>query len=79
MPSRVALHVRIVRPDGSRTYAASVDAINRRLRGGYAIVSGNPGQHPEACYYLRYLVEGKRVWRNEIASCRSRRITTYPI
>jgi hypothetical protein len=59
MASRVGLHVRIVRPDGSRTYAASVYAANRRLRGGYAIVSGNPEQHPEAGCYLRYLVEGE--------------------
>ena len=64
MASRVTLHVRIVRPDGSRTYAAPVYAANRRLRGGYALVNGRPEHHPEACYYLRYPVEGKRVWRN---------------
>jgi hypothetical protein len=64
MASRVTLHVRIVRPDGTRTYAAPVYAANRRLCGGYALVNGKPEPHPEACYYLRYPVEGKRVWRN---------------
>jgi hypothetical protein len=74
MASRVTLHVRIVRPDGTRTYAAPVYAApvyaapvyaapvyaaNRRLRGGYALVNRKPEHHAEACYYLRYPVEGQ--------------------
>jgi hypothetical protein len=64
MSAKVKLYVRIVRPDGSRTYAPPVYAANRRLRPGYALVDGQPKHHPEAVYYLRHTEGDRRVWTN---------------
>lgn len=36
---------------------------NRTRRSGYALTEGQPEQHPEGVYYLRYLRDGKGVWQ----------------
>lgn len=61
---RVRLYVRIRRADRRDAYVDPVWNRNRTLRGGYALVDGQPEHHPEACYYLRYGRDGKRVWES---------------
>ena len=62
MKNQATLLIRIVRNDGSRTYAKPAYASNRRLRPQFAILEGKAEYHPEGVYYLRR--EGKRSWRS---------------
>lgn len=61
---KVRLYVRIRRADGRDAYADPVWNRNRTLRAGYTLINGQQEHHPEACYYLRYLRSGKRVWQS---------------
>jgi hypothetical protein len=58
---RVRLYIRIRRAKGSYAYADPAWNLNRTLRAGYAMVSGEPEPHPEGVYYLRFLSRKKRV------------------
>ena len=61
---RVRLYIRIRRAKGSYAYADPAWNLNRTLRAGYAMVSGEPEPHPEGVYYLRFLSRKKRVWQS---------------
>jgi integrase len=64
MKDRATLLIRIVRTDGSRTYAKPVVGSNHHLKPLWAIVDGKAGYHPEGIYYLRFTAHGKRSFRN---------------
>ncbi len=61
---KVRLYVRIRRSDGRDAFVEPAWNRNRTLRGGHALVLGQPEHHPESCYYLRYLRNGKRAWES---------------
>lgn len=58
--TKAHLLLRIVRPDGSWTYAKPVFAGNNRLKPLYALVNGKPEHHPEGAYYVRFSAHGRR-------------------
>ena len=60
MSTKAHLLLRIVRADGSWTYAKPVFAANNRLKPLYAVVNGKPEHHPEGAYYVRFSVHGRR-------------------
>jgi hypothetical protein len=61
---KVRWYVRVRRPDGRDAFVDPIWNRNRTLRAGYALVRGQPEQHPKACYYLRYLRGGRPVWQS---------------
>ena len=58
---KVRLSIRVRLGDGRSVFADSVWNRNRTLRAGYALIDGIPENHPEGCYYLRFLQRNKRV------------------
>ena len=60
---KVRLCIRVRRPDGRHAYVDLVWNRNQTLRSGYALIDGKPECHREGIYYLRFLRDGKRVWR----------------
>ena len=58
----VGIYIRIRKADGSYPFASAFKTSNGKLRPFYALVHGKPEHHPEGIYYVRHLVNGKRVW-----------------
>jgi hypothetical protein len=57
---KVRLYIRVVLPDGTRSFLDSVFSDNQKLKEGWAILDEQPQRFDEADYYLRYLKNGKR-------------------
>lgn len=55
---KVRLYIRIRRIDGADAFVDPAWNRNRTLRGGFAVVNGQPEQHSEGIYYLRYKCDG---------------------
>jgi hypothetical protein len=62
MKSPVKLYLRVRLPDGSYPYLKPAYASNGRIRPHCAIYNGKAVPFPGSTYYLRYTLEGKRVW-----------------
>ena len=60
---KVRLYIRVRRTDGHHVYADPVWNRNKTLRSGFPLIDGNQECHREGVYYLRFLREGKRVWK----------------
>lgn len=60
----VRLKIRVRLEDGSYPFLEPVFAANGKIKPLYALVEGAPKHHPEGCYYLRYLRDGKRLWES---------------
>jgi hypothetical protein len=60
---KVRLHIRIRRPDGTDAFVDPAWSRNRTRRAGSALIDGQPEHHVEGIYYLRFLRDGKRVWK----------------
>ena len=58
---KIRLYIRIRTADGRSFFADPVWNKNRTLKAGYAAPDSN--HHPEGIYYLRFLLNGKRVWQ----------------
>jgi len=61
--SPVSLYLRVRSPEGGWLYARSVTASNGRIRPLHALIDGKPVYRAEGVYYLRYSLDGKRIWR----------------
>jgi integrase/recombinase XerD len=57
---KVRLYIRVVLPDGTRSFLDPVFSGNQKLKEGWAILDEQPQRFDEADYYLRYLKNGKR-------------------
>src|ERR1700685_2150150 len=62
MTSPVQLYIRVRIPDGSYPYLKPAYASNGRIRPHYAIHNGRATHFAGSNYYLRYCLNGKRVW-----------------
>jgi hypothetical protein len=62
MQSPVKLYIRVRLPDGSYPYLKAAYASNGRIRPHHAIHNGKAVHFPGSAYYLRYHLDGKRVW-----------------
>lgn len=58
----VSIVMRVRRPDGSRAHYATVTGSNGRLKAHFGLVNGVLQNLPNGIYYLRFRVNGKRVW-----------------
>jgi integrase/recombinase XerD len=59
----VSLYIRIRVLQRRYRFVPAVFNRNGSLRAGFALISGNPVSHPEGIYYLRFLRDGKRIWK----------------
>ena len=59
---KVSLYLRVRNADGQSVYAKAFWNKNHTLRSGYA--ESDSRHHPEGVYYLRFLQNGKRVWKS---------------
>jgi integrase/recombinase XerD len=62
--SPVSLYLRVRLADGGWFYAPSVAGSNGRIRPLHALIEGKPVYRAEGVYYLRYSLDGKRIWRS---------------
>ena len=62
MKSPVQLYLRVRLPDGTYPYLKAAYASNGRIRPLQAIKDGKVVSFPGSTYYLRYRIDGKRVW-----------------
>jgi hypothetical protein len=62
MKSPAQLYLRVRLPDGSYPYLKATFASNGRLRPHHAIHNQKVVHFPGSAYYLRFQVNGKRVW-----------------
>lgn len=56
------LYYRVRLPDGSYPYLKPASTTTGRIRPDYALIGGKPAHLPDGTYYLRLVVNGKRVW-----------------
>ena len=62
MQSPVKLYLRVRLPDGVYPYLKPAFTSNGRIRPHYAMHKGRATHFPGSTYYLRFQVNGKRVW-----------------
>jgi integrase/recombinase XerD len=62
MKSPVQMYLRVRLPDGTYPYLRAAYASNGRIRPDHAIHKGRAANFPGSTYYLRYQINGKRVW-----------------
>jgi hypothetical protein len=62
MPQKAKLYVRVAMTGGRWSYVAPAYTAAHRVRPQFAVVNGKAAHHPESVYYLRYSVDGKRIW-----------------
>jgi len=60
---QVRLYIRVRLAIGKRVYANPAYAPNGRIKPFYAVIEDKLEHHPEGVYHLRYVKNGKRVWR----------------
>jgi hypothetical protein len=60
---KVRLYIRVRLSDGRDAFVDPAWNRNLTLRAGYALIDGQPEHHIEGIYYLRFLNDGKRVWK----------------
>jgi integrase/recombinase XerD len=64
MRTPVSLSLRVRAATGGWIYVRPVRLANHRLKALYGVVDGSPKHCPEASYYLRYKMDGKRLRDN---------------
>jgi hypothetical protein len=61
--SPVTVYLRVRLAEGGWLYARSVTASNGRIRPLHVLIEGKPVYRAESVYYLRYSLDGKRIWQ----------------
>jgi hypothetical protein len=64
MQSSVKLYIRVRLPDGSYPYLKPSYASNGRIKPHQALYNGRATHFPVSTYYLRYHLDGNRVWES---------------
>jgi integrase/recombinase XerD len=60
MKTPVQMYLRL--PDGTYPYLRAAYASNGHIRPNHAVHKGRAANFPGSTYYLRYQINGKRVW-----------------